>query len=108
VADRSILYLDTIQKAVKNHPMCISLSEPRQPIRRELSSLQHKTVRPSISGRIWDMREGMEKRGWKSVKSPSPQVPLWVSEVKFEEQLDIMLGKLGAIHKSLVARKWVD
>lgn len=68
-ADRLILYLDTIQKAVKNHPVwSISLCEPRQPFHKVIS-LQRKRVRPKISGRIWNLREGMEKRGWKSVKT---------------------------------------
>lgn len=53
-ADRSMRHLDTIQKAVKNHPIhCGSLSELLQTFRGE---------------RVKDLREGMEKKGsetWK-------------------------------------------
>lgn len=77
-ADGSIWYLDTRQESVKNHPVHSgSSSEPRQPLRRE---------------KIRDLREGMEKkRGLGTWKIPRilVLVPLWVSEVEFEQQLEI-------------------
>lgn len=61
-----ILYPNTIQKTVKNHPV-------KQLLVQAITAIPENTFPALRPQNLWDLREGMEKRGWKSMKSPFSQ-----------------------------------